>query len=393
MAMATELTDAALRAANDDLHVFGEAWKHDLRAERRATMTSVLFDLPRRSALGWELFYRHVPTLLRRVGEETSPEQIGAAMRRLGSRPYALQSFMLMCGYFGARQQHMIDLDLRPGEPLPGGSAADDAFVADWWSRQSRAHRGDGRRVPHEGSGDWPVLDPAQVEEVATLLRPVDAEAHGRTRRTAATLQLYSFILHGEQRDGLGGHGPYPLDQGLLFVSEFNDLRNRWLPWAQTEIRLPLDNLCLVYAAEGVEVHCDVFGSLRVSPPEHTERLRGFCALTNEDGELRRVDSDELAAVEAAAQAAQGELYMKAIEWDDHYKVAYAGPLFANHLAPFLELAGCPDEEIRELFDRFAAEADELAAAMVEEEVPSIWKHLGEAEGPLLYPIAREEED
>ncbi|MGH2938817.1 MAG: hypothetical protein ACRDPE_11945 [Solirubrobacterales bacterium] len=73
------------------------------------------------------------------------------------------------------------------------------------------------------------------------------------------------LLLHGEQRDGIFGHGPYDLGDGtVLYCREFNDLRNDDLPWAATEVRNWVGNVVVAYVARDVEVICDMFGSFRV---------------------------------------------------------------------------------------------------------------------------------
>ena len=157
----------------------------------------------------------------------------------------------------------------------------------------------------------------------------------------AATLELFNFVLHGEQRDGIFGHGPYDLGGGsLLLAKEFNDLRNDYMPWASTATRVPVANVAVIQVARDVEVNCDMFGSMTVHPHEIDDRLERIVVLTNEDGALREVDIDEVVAIQEAAADAQEELFLKAVEWDARYKIEYGAPMFANHLKPFLDAAG-----------------------------------------------------
>ena len=54
---------------------------------------------------------------------------------------------------------------------------------------------------------------------VVALLEPFDADAYGEARRVLATLDGYSFLAHGEQRDGIFGHGPYPGPDGTVLFA------------------------------------------------------------------------------------------------------------------------------------------------------------------------------
>jgi hypothetical protein len=117
---------------NELIKLFGEHQYADMRVERREAMRSVLFDLPRRSPLGWQCLYEHAPAFLREASEHATAEEIGAGMRTVGSRPYALQPFIFVCSYLGARQMRMLELGLSQGDPFPEERPEDLAFIMDF---------------------------------------------------------------------------------------------------------------------------------------------------------------------------------------------------------------------------------------------------------------------
>jgi hypothetical protein len=375
---------------NGLIHLFGELQKQEMRAEKREVMKAILFDLPRRSSLGWHALYEHEADFLRELSEHVSPEELGRRMRFPGSRPYALQPFIVVCSYLGARQQELLDSGLSPGDPWDGERVEDLELVMDWWARLQGALRSDDVLLPGEAGGTSPILDEAVIADVVSRLGPAGAERHALVRRTAATLELYSFMLHGEQRDGITGHGPYLLEDGsTLFLKEFNDLRNDYLPWARTDTRNVLDNVVVAHRARDVRVHCDMFGSMNVAPPEFGQLLDGLAVLTNEHGVLRTVGDDELPTIQEAASDAQQELFVRAVEWDDAYKIAYGAPLFANHLKPFFDLAGLTDPSYGERIMRACeATAERMTPLLLGKPVPSMWPHFGTTEGPLFWPVA-----
>ena len=375
---------------NELIRLFGEHQQREMRAERRDAMRSVLFDLPRRSSLGWEVLYEHEVGFLRELCEHTTPEELGRGMRTVGSRPYALQPFILMCSYLGHRQQRMLDLGLRPGDPFPEERPEDLAFVVDFWARLQDAYRSDDALLPGQAGGSLPILDEEQIADLAARAAPLDEERYTAVRRMAATLELYGFMLHGEQRDGIFGHGPYPLDGGsILYVREFNDLRNDYLPWAATETRNPLDNVVVAYVAHDVEVSCDMFGSSRVEPHDPSDRIEGVAVLTSEGGRLRALSDDEVPAVQHAAADGQEELFMKAVEWDDAYKIAYGAPMFANHVKPLFDLARMPgaDDAARRLMQACETTAERRVGELLGAEVPSVWGHMGTTDDDFYWPM------
>jgi hypothetical protein len=382
-------TDQSLQRINELIHRFGEQFTIDLRAERREVMRSILFDLGRRSPLGWQCLYEHQAGFLREITELMAPEELGRRMRGLGRRPYALQPFIVMIGHLGWRQQRMLDLGLRPGDPFPEEKLDDLAFVVDWWARIQGAYRQDGFLMPEEADGSCPVLDGADLDLLLTSTAPVREDRIAQVRRMAATLELYSFVLHGEQRDGIFGHGPYPQDDGsVLFVREFNDLRNDYLPWAATETRNRWDAIVIAYRARGVSVHCDMFSSMTIEPHDFNDRVHGMSVLGLNEGDETPtpLDDGEVAAVQSAAADAAEQLYLAALDWDDRYKIAYGAPLFANHLWPIAKLAGATAE----LGERIMAACNETAERRVDEllaaEVPNVWTHMGTTDTDCFWP-------
>jgi len=373
--------------------LFGENLKDEMRAERREQLTSVLFDLPRRSLLGWFALYEHQAPFLRELMAQVAPEEIGRRMKVPGTRPYHLQLFIVMC-HFLARQQRVLEVGPAEGEPFPEERFEDVVTVLEFWERASRVYREDGRLLPVQSGGTLPVLDAEGLRQVRELLRPADPDGYAAARRMAATLELYSFVLHGEQRDGVFGHGPYPGEGGrTIFVREFNDLRNGYLPWAATEARNPFPNVIVAHECHDTRIRCDMFGGLVTDPLEIADRLDRLAVLTQEGGELRPLTAEEIAAAQEAAASAQIELYMKAVEWSPRYKIEYGAHLFANHLLPFFEVAGVGGADIG---DRIATAFHETADRMIDDLLASvetglpgaIWGHIGSAPGRLFWPVA-----
>ncbi|MGE4425573.1 MAG: hypothetical protein AB7G37_03865 [Solirubrobacteraceae bacterium] len=376
----------SLEEVNALIAAFSTAHEKTMRAERRTSMKSVLFDLPRRSSLGWEAIYEHGPRLVRELEARCPPEELGRRMRRVGSRPYAMQAFMLACGFLAARQQHLLDAGIEPGRPF-----AEDldglTTVIGFWGRLMRAYRGDDAVLPEAAGGALRILDDATVAEAEALLRPVTGEQIATIRRFAATLTLYCFILHGEQRDGIFGHGPYARPDGsTLFVQEYNDLAQSPLPWADTDAQGPFPAVAILYGARDVRVGCDLFGSMVVDPPDFAENVTHARAVVAGPDGLRALDDAEIDEVERAATAAQQELYLRAVGWDERFKITYGAPLFANHIAPFFTLAG-----ERDAFTRIAAEFSVTAERFVDrlagsDAIPTMWEHMADPATTFYWP-------
>jgi hypothetical protein len=355
---------------------------------KRSAQRSMLFDLPRRSPLGWHCLYDCEADFLREVSEYATPEELGSRMRTVGSRPYLLQPFIIICSYLAARQQRMLDLGLHPGDPFPEERPEDLVFVVDFWARMQMANRSDDAILPGERGGALPILEQQDIADAEQRAQSAGPEHHPAIRRMAATLELYEFILHGEQRDGIFGHGPYPLDgDRVLFFKEFNDLRNEYMPWAQTKARLPVDNVVIAHVARDVAVRCDLFGSMTLEPHEFGDRLEGIAVMTNDHGELRELGPETWTEIQRVAADAQEELFLTAAGWDERYKIEYGAPLFANHLKPIFDLSGMPEDAGSRLMVACQETADRIVDGLLATEVPTIWNHMANPEGDLYWPM------
>jgi hypothetical protein len=385
------VSSLSLDELNLCIRQFGDGQKAFMRSENRALLRSVLFDVPRRSSIGWYCYYDRAPALLRKLVTQISPEEIGRQMRRLCSRPYYMQLSILMCSYFGARQQLLLDSGLSPGQPFPAEKLEDARFVVDFWQRACRAYRSDGLPLPDQARGTQPILPRAEIELLDAQLAPADPAVHQRLRRRAATRELFVFILHGEQRDGLFAHGPYDVGgERQLVVQEFTDLQNDYLPWAKTEARNPYPQLALVRRTKGLGARFDLFGGVLWDARDLAPCVEAEGLFTRrDDGSIVAVPLDEVEQIESCAAAAQNELFLKAAEWSPRYRAEYGVHLFANHLYPFFKLLPSGQdwgERIRAEFeDSAAAVLDDLLAG---DAAPSIWNFMATTEGEFFWPVA-----
>lgn len=371
---------------NELIGFFGEHEKAALRAEKRGALTSTLFDLRRRSVLGWQVKYEHEAGFLREVTDVLSPEEVGQRMKVPGSRPYYLQLFLVLQDPLGARQQRMLELGLQEGEAFPEERLDDLAFVADFWERCSRAYRNDGKLLPDEAGRTQPILDEPSLDAVRTLLRPVGDVDRAAARRLFATLEAYCFVAHGEQRDGIFGHGPYEGEDGrVLFCKELNDLRNDFLPWARTSVRNAYDNLIMAYECRDVAVTCDMFGGIVTDPLEFDDRVERVAVLTQERGVPRAVEPGEWPDAVERCSEATNEIYRTVVGWPDRFRVEYGALLFANHTKAFLDLAGIEaDARLRAAAQRTVD--GYLERLLAGPDVPAAMVHWGTTEGPLFWP-------
>lgn len=382
-----------IEEVNRCMRLFGESQKSFMRRENRAALRSMLFDVPRRSSVGWHCFYERGAGFLRELAREISPEETGRLMKRLCSRPYYLTLSIVMCSYFNARQQLLLDAGLAPGIRFPEEKFEDAAVIADFWRRVTAACRNDGLWLPAQGGNTQAILPSETVRALREQIRPTNEEERRSLRRLAAVLELYSFILHGEQRDGIFAHGPYDAGDGTqIVVQEFTDLQNDFLPWAATEARNPYPHLALVLKLRGVRAQFDVFGGVLFDPPDILNAIEAEGIFTcAADGTPIPVAFSEVPLIQRRAAAAQNELYRKAAEWTPRYKAEYGAHLFANHLQSFFLLVPGGArwrEPIRKAFEQSAAAV--LDGWLANPEPPTMWKFMAMTEGEFFWPLVAE---
>jgi hypothetical protein len=334
-----------------------------MKNEARSDLASDLFDVRRRTWVGFECYYEAAPALLRRlVTEGVSPEEIGRRMKVPGSRPYYLQLFLLMSNYLGSRQERVLQNGTAP-ERQSEEAFEDLRTLVEFFARTTAAYRNDGDLMPIAPDENQCVLERSWLAKVVDLLGPTDDLA--AITSMSAMLSLYLFILHGEQRDGQFDHGPYPGPEGTqVIVREFNDLGNTYMPWAGPRTEIPYSNVCVAYACSDVAMRFTIFGGAVTDPSEIGCRVKAVAAFTRVGDELHPLDAEDMAALAAAAKREQMEIYRRVVAWEPVERWRYGLYLYANSLIPFFtivgrgQLAGEITAQFEEIGGRVAHELD-----------------------------------
>jgi hypothetical protein len=325
-------------------------------AERSTVIETTLFDLPTKIVLGNYCAYEVLPSVTEELASRVSAEELGRRRRTLGTK-----LGLGLCGYlwiylFGRLQLYLDDG--WPDQPVDLGDHEQTAQLIKYWEGIARAYRGDGSLVAGQTRTDGVIrcLDDdvvADVSQSALAHGPVQDPA--AVRRAIAQIELYCFLIHGEQRDGIFNHGPYPLEDGsLLVVKELTDLQNTFMPWVTPDRRLAVSRVVIPIVLKDVEAWFDMFGTLYTEPEDYYPHISGYEILVGDD--LRPADEAELTEIGQQAHAVQRDLFGEMARWDDHQKLAHAATQYANVNHALLELAGCSHDEIRRiLIDPFDA--------------------------------------
>ncbi len=347
--------------------------------ERRVAMSSPLYDLQGRSSLGFLVSHDIGPELVRRIERAAPAEAVGERMGDLLTRPYFLQLFILFEGYLMGREMRLVESGGFADEAAAAQDAEDTTLLTDWFARVCSTYRDDELLFPGAEVLDEPVLDAAQL----AALQPgpaFDEETAQRAQRAIGTLELYALTVHGEQRDGNFDHGPYPGPEGRTLVfHEVNDLDNDFLPWVEQPQRLGVDAVGVLRSfAPGVEIVFDLFGTSSVHPSGSP--FEQHALLVREGPTVRELPLEELEEIAGRAATATGELFERIAGWDEEFKTAYGRPLWLNHFAPLLRIAGAPDSELEWLREAGATAGPQDVRAVAGTGADTVWARLAAGE-------------
>jgi len=374
-----------IAAVNQLIHVFGESVKHFFRDQQRSAMTSPMFNLPGRLVLGSHCYYEHLPQLLDEIRGHASEEAIGGAMKHLCSRPNYVHLNSLALGFLVGREQAR----------LTGHNSGDDfdrlVSVMDFWARVARSYRNDGLLLPDEADFSVPILPAKVIDGLNDCLRDdLPEKLRRETRRMNATLELYTFILHGEARVGVFHHGPYPLENGdAIVVKELVGLREDFYPWARLETRLPYDHLARVMRLRDVQSKIVLFGTLTTNPGDYAASIIAEQTFVVEDSAYRPLPVEDVPRLTETAADAQLELYRRVIDWDDRYRIEYGADLYGYLLKSFADQQGFGEEFGRSIRARFSESIDRhLEDLYSGREQPLVLRHIASAAGPVFSPAS-----
>lgn len=349
----------------------GESMRVFYQAGRRSSLTSPMFNVPGRMIVGGEIYFRHLPALLRELTESISPEEIAGRAGALCTRPHYLSMQSFMHGYLNGREQRRLESGLSSGEQLKEENPEDLAVIMDFWDRAMRAYLRSDRVLPEETGGAILVLSEPEIAELLATLRPATSGTQGAgARRAVATAELYTFIANGESRIGVFHYGPYPLPGGdVLVIKELNGMQDRFLPWK--DVPLPrFENLARVMRLRGVGVQIGLFGTLVTDPLEYESNIVAEQLLTRTPDGLRPLSDDDIAELQQSTSLAQMKMYTEAATWDPVRQVAYGADMYASLLLPWFSAVGV-DAHSR-IVPMFRAVADEIAPPLAAATAPPL---------------------
>ena len=214
-----------------------------------------------------------LPGHIRRFSSRATPQVIAQRSGRLDTTLSPLAIWMLGYSFLVGRE---ILLDF--GTIKASDHAEDIELVLDCWNQCAGVSRTDGHQDNSEAGWANPYLPREIVQQLSTMLVPVDAEMRWVTEQFLAALESYTFILNAEAYLGTIDSGPYPLSTDrLLIVRHFFDLTGRWYPWHDRAVEFPYPTCIFAFTLDPEEfrtIELSDRAALLTSPRDYWTRIQ-----------------------------------------------------------------------------------------------------------------------
>lgn len=261
-----------------------------LHCTTRTVQESKLFPVPPYMALSYVQAYYRYPTLLRKLAERMSPEELGDRLRESHTKGDII-SLSCVPEFYLAGRQMLIDFGmLKPTDALD-----DLVFVEDFAERLNLAyHRQHAHVLPSDNNLRGQLLPERRLqvfEADAIGMRPGD-RLHTSLKRFLATANQYALLSHCESRLGIYNEGPYRCraDEEML-VRGFVDLGEGDLPWLDGIAKdVAHNNLTIPVIVKDTHFHIvDDWASFEATPSYDHDKVVAVGLYTSDyltDGEI-----------------------------------------------------------------------------------------------------------
>ena len=219
------------------------------------------------------------------------------------------------------------------------------------WGEGAGLASGHGFVLPHL---DRDVLD-ALANEADSL---DDPELRKTFRRFNATTELFGFMLHYDNRLGMGDTGPYRLADGSVVLVRDHFLRETAYEWGAAASEGMPYCVTEVMVFEGdLKMTINDIGTTFTQPSEYLDKLKSVAVFARDTidtpmSDLRKVSFEEMASLSKKAEVGVLKMYRDLSKKDRDEKI-WNGVLVYSHdfLRPIADRVGLWDEIRKGGFD------------------------------------------
>ena len=276
---------------------------------------------------------------------------IGARSRtEVGTKINLLHSWaMLTAPSFGRG----IALEMGLHEP---DYHADDVVKALSIARRLyKGHWGDGEMFTSMRNYSAPLLEQSWVERFKSdRISLEDKEKWSIFQRFNASSELLGFLVHFDNRLGLGDSGPYPLPNGGFVIVRDLFINEAIFPWSDITSELPyaITQAMFFGPNTGLDVKLLDLSTLFTEPANYLPHIEGVAVYSRASyntpmDQLKTLSLDDMSTLRSNVEEVSNKLY-RHIASMDHKEKVLAGSLVytAGFALPMAREAGVMDELI-----------------------------------------------
>lgn len=202
-------------------------------------------------------------------------------------------------------------------------------------------------QAPLLGGSEW--LDRFRAD--VTWFDGTPERAAGRRSFNAMT-QLFAFLLHLDNRLGLGDSGPYIQPDGTVLIVRDHFLHDPVYPWFDAAEGLPhaVTQAMFFRPPEGMRFTVNDLSTTFAEPSDYLPHLAGTAVYARDRwdspvDEIRLLDDDELAQITTEARTRNAGLYARYARMGREALIMAGVQMYVlDFVLPFLRLAGLADE-------------------------------------------------
>jgi hypothetical protein len=319
----------------------------DILAER-GLIESQLFPVSEYISVSCYHTYDHQYDLMKQVWSKTSPEELAKKSKTLLSEIHAL-SITYQWLYYGLGRMGIIFNRCESDASKEDGQKREEwRWLLEHWYRLATSYFESGKPTVASAEFKNVALGEDSLSWLKDNLEPVQEDQAKKVRRTLGSVDLYAFMDECEARAKIIDHGPFKLENGdYLVVSEYTHLHDGselWLPWSDTETKLPSSTLGVAMTVRDVEFNFNDVGTMTIEPGDYSKLVASIAAYTKRGQKIVPLGLDELPSFAEAADAAQTELYMKFAEWDKKTLMIAGAEAYWRGFARYTNQVGITDK-------------------------------------------------
>lgn len=298
----------------------------------RTLLESKLFPVTTYISVGVYNSFEKGPKIFKEVARRITPEELGRAGRNICATQMNQLAAWAISNYYLAGRQFLLHDEGHTSEDETEDEIKEVKFALDLWKRIALAYRSDGHLYADDASNTINILSNDLLSYLKPELSIPDRDMKKSIKRTAAFLELYSFLEHCECRSGLFNHGPYRINENEVVVfKEFINLNGGDFPWMEgMKNRSDYDNLSIAFCLKDVDVKINDWGTMFVSPDNYIDNITSLALFTREKEEILPVPFRKMENLKSFAVSAQKELFMKMAKWSIEEQVIAGASVYSN---------------------------------------------------------------